>query len=136
MSRKGGEIVAGERVAALAKGWLGTPYRHQAARKGVGCDCLGLVRGVWRDLYGAEPERPLAYTMSWAVENQGERLLDAARRHLVEAPATGLGEGAVVLFRWRARLPASHCGILDGRGRLIHAYEGMACPNRVVRGES
>ncbi len=28
--------------------WLGTPYRHQGRRKGVGCDCLGLVLGVWR----------------------------------------------------------------------------------------
>ena len=28
--------------------WIGTPYRHQASLKGVGCDCLGLVRGVWR----------------------------------------------------------------------------------------
>ena len=36
-------------------------YRHQASLKGVGCDCLGLVRGVWRALHGAEPERAPAY---------------------------------------------------------------------------
>ena len=41
-----------ERVIAAARGWLGTPYHDQASVKGVGCDCLGLVRGVWRDLYG------------------------------------------------------------------------------------
>ena len=45
----------------LARGWLGTPYRHQGSLKGVGCDCLGLVRGIWRELYGEEPETPGAY---------------------------------------------------------------------------
>ena len=38
------------RVLEAATGWIGTPYRHQASQKGVGCDCLGLVRGVWREL--------------------------------------------------------------------------------------
>ena len=115
-----------EQVSAIARRWLGTPYRHQAARRGVGCDCLGLVRGVWRELYGTEPETPGAYRMSWALEARGELLLDAARRHLVEVPKDGRRGGSVVLFRWRARLPASHCGILDQDHRLIHAYEGSA----------
>ena len=37
---------------ASARGWLGTPYHHQASLKGVGCDCLGLLRGVWREVIG------------------------------------------------------------------------------------
>jgi hypothetical protein len=44
-----------EAVVAAAREFLGTPYRHQASLAGVGCDCLGLLRGVWRALYGAEP---------------------------------------------------------------------------------
>jgi NlpC/P60 family putative phage cell wall peptidase len=39
-------------IVAIARGWLGTPYRHQASLKGVGCDCLGLVRGVYAEAYG------------------------------------------------------------------------------------
>lgn len=35
-------------IVAETRDWIGTPYRHQASLKGVGCDCLGLVRGVWR----------------------------------------------------------------------------------------
>ncbi len=50
-----------DEIVAAARGWIGTPYRHQGQVKGVGCDCLGLVRGVWRDLYGAEPEAPPPY---------------------------------------------------------------------------
>ena len=36
-------------IVAAARRWLGTPYHHQATRQGVGADCLGLVRGVWRE---------------------------------------------------------------------------------------
>ena len=42
-------------IIAAARGWIGTPYRHQASCNQVGADCLGLIRGVWRELYGAEP---------------------------------------------------------------------------------
>src|SRR3989338_4143365 len=48
-------------IVAAARSWIGTPYRHQASLKGAGCDCLGLVRGVWRELYGDEPEAPPPY---------------------------------------------------------------------------
>lgn len=43
-------MVTREAVIAAARSWLGTPYHHQASRKGVGCDCLGLIRGIWREL--------------------------------------------------------------------------------------
>lgn len=42
-------------VIAAARCWLGTPYHDQASLCGVGCDCLGLARGVWRDAVGSEP---------------------------------------------------------------------------------
>ena len=47
-----------ERVTAEARDWRGTPYRHQGRRKGGGCDCIGLVLGVWRHVLGAPPELP------------------------------------------------------------------------------
>jgi NlpC/P60 family putative phage cell wall peptidase len=46
------------RVLDIARDWLDTPYQHQASVRGAGCDCLGLIRGIWRTLYGAEPEAP------------------------------------------------------------------------------
>jgi NlpC/P60 family putative phage cell wall peptidase len=56
-----------EEVIAAARRFVGTPYHHQAALAGAGCDCLGLIRGVWRDLYGTEPETPPPYTPDWGV---------------------------------------------------------------------
>ena len=52
------EVSREQRIIAAARGWIGTPYRHQASLKGVGADCLGLVRGVWREVMGDEPEPP------------------------------------------------------------------------------
>ena len=46
-----------DEIVAHARAWIGTPYHHQASRIGVGTDCLGLVRGVCRELYGREPRR-------------------------------------------------------------------------------
>ena len=53
-------------IVAEARAWIGTPYRHQASLKGVGCDCLGLLRGVWRAVVGGEPEGPPPNSADWA----------------------------------------------------------------------
>src|SRR5699024_2841446 len=107
------------------RGWIGTPYRHQASLKGVGCDCLGLIRGVWREVVGAEPERPPAYSADWAEASGCEAMADAARRHLAEVPLNEIAAGDVLLFRWRTHLPAKHAAIATGAG-MIHAQDGAA----------
>ena len=113
-------------IVAEARSWTGTPYRHQASLKGVGCDCLGLVRGVWRAIYGSEPEATPAYAPDWAEAGGEERLAAAARRRLVEIAPTEVEPGDVLLFRWRAYLPAKHAAIRSEPGRMIHAYDGAA----------
>jgi NlpC/P60 family putative phage cell wall peptidase len=118
--------VHGMRVVAAARGWTGTPYRHQASLKGVGCDCLVLLRGVWRELYGAEPELLPAYAADWAEAGGTEQLAAAARRHLIEVASHDAEPGDVLLFRWRPHLPAKHAAILVERERMIHAYDGAA----------
>lgn len=112
-----------ETIVAEARLWLGTPYRHQGSLLGVGCDCLGLVRGVWRGLYGTEPEAPPSYSADWGEGSGTEPLLEAARRHLLPVADAVPLPGDVLLFRWRPHLPAKHCGIYTGAGRMIHAYQ-------------
>jgi NlpC/P60 family putative phage cell wall peptidase len=114
------------RVVTAARSWLGTPYHHQASLRGVGCDCLGLVRGVWRDLYGREPEAVPAYDQHWAQHADGETLALAAMRHLEACELAAVQAGDVLLFRWRDHLPAAHCAILTGPGQIIHAHDGAA----------
>ena len=118
----------GEEIVLAARTWLGTPYRHQASVKGEGADCLGLVRGVWREVVGAEPEELPAYSSDWAEVGGEETLLEAARRWLVEIPVAQARAGDVLLFRMSAEAAVKHCAILsDVSGpepRIIHAYWG------------
>jgi NlpC/P60 family putative phage cell wall peptidase len=115
-----------DRVVAAARGWIGTPYRHQASLKGVGCDCLGLVRGVWRECLGDEPEIAPAYSPDWAESGGAETLAEAARRHLIEVPVAEFQAGDVLLFRWRDHLPAKHAGIAASKATMVHAQENVA----------
>lgn len=122
------------RAVDVARSWIGTPYRHQASCLGAGCDCLGLVRAVWRELYQTEPEKTPAYTMDWSEARNEEQLWQAALRHLVAKPLDVVAPGDVLLFRMRAGAVAKHLGIQSqirsGQRALlqdaafIHAYSG------------
>lgn len=128
-------------IVTEARSWLGTPYKHQASLKQVGCDCLGLVRGVWREVVGAEPERTPPYAAGWAEAASGEPLADAAARHLIAvtlshpSPASGggsgWGPGDILLFRWRKHLPAKHMAIVTAPDLMVHAHDG-ACVAEVA----
>lgn len=113
-------------IVAAARRWIGTPYRHQASTRGVGTDCLGLLRGVWREQVGHEPEIAPPYSPDWAEILGEETLLMAARRHLVERDVGGAEAGDILLFRMSAGCPAKHCAILSPSDRIIHAYWGRS----------
>jgi len=117
---------ARQRIVAAARGWLGTPYHHQASLRGVGCDCLGLVRGLWRELYGAEPEPTPPYSPYWAQHEACETLALAAARHMRPLEPLAIQPGDLLLFRWRDDLPAAHCAILVSGDALLHAHDGAA----------
>ena len=115
-----------ELIVAEARSWIGTPYRHQASLKGVGCDCLGLVRGIWRALHGDEPERMPPYARDWAEASLRETLAEAGARHLIPVARESMQAGDVVLFRWRAGLLAKHAAILTSETSMVHAHDGAA----------
>ncbi len=126
---RGGDVAPPEyrtAIVAEAVSWVGTPYRHQGSLKGIGCDCLGLVRGVWRAVYGDEPEASPAYTPDWAEASGRETLAEAAARHMTAVAVNAAEVGDVLLFRWRENLPAKHAGILVDAGRFVHAHRGAA----------
>jgi NlpC/P60 family putative phage cell wall peptidase len=122
-------------IIDAARSWIGTPYVHQASAKGAGSDCLGLIRGVWREIYGAEPEAPPAYTPDWSERHWqagsgDEALLSAAARHMIrrahlaDNKAPAFEPGDVLVFRVAADGPAKHCGLASGPDQFIHAYAG------------
>ena len=113
-------------LVLAARSWIGTPYLHQAAIKGVGCDCLGLIRGIWREVLGEEPEQVPPYTADWSEPQGDERLFAAACRHMRRAKGD-LVPGQILLFRMRDGAVAKHLGLVSQvrpHAAFIHAYTG------------
>ena len=119
-------------IVEIARTWIGTPYRHQQAVREHGCDCLGLLRGVWAEYYNKPlPEAP-PYVRDWAEQRatmKRELMIEAAQQYL--DPATSLERGDVVLYRIVKTALVKHCAIVSevhgGRpSRVIHAYSGNA----------
>ncbi|WP_146587343.1 peptidase [Puniceibacterium confluentis] len=116
-----------ERIVMCARAWIGTPYIHQASCRGAGSDCLGLLRGLWREVFGSEPEPIPAYSMDWSEPQGDEMLLRAANRCLLPKPLNGSAPGDVLLFRMRDGAVAKHLGLqtcIGADAAFIHAYSG------------
>jgi len=119
-------------VLAETRTWIGTPYQHQCSLKGAGADCLGLVRGVWRMLYGEEPMAIPPYSPDWAEKNGQETLLMAARTCLTEISPKDTIAGDVLLFRMAPNAPCKHMAVLSTPNQIIHAYWGRAVVESVL----
>jgi len=113
-----------QRIVASARSWLGTPYRHQASTKGVGSDCLGLIRGVWRETQGVEPEALPAYSSTWAETGGHESLLNLGGKYFYKTQNLAVGD--ILVFRMRRSAVAKHVGICTQDKKFIHAYDGTS----------
>lgn len=122
------EASRADEIVERARAWIGTPYRHQASCRGAGTDCLGLLRGIWREVLGPEPEAAPNYTSDWSETSRSEDMLAAAARHLVAVDPAAAAPGDIVVLRMRDGGVAKHVGILAratrGHATLIHAYSG------------
>ncbi|MDZ4135575.1 MAG: peptidase, partial [Paracoccaceae bacterium] len=105
--------------------------------RGVGCDCLGLARGVWREVVGDEPFPIPPYSRDWGETGPREVLAEGARRMMHEVALNDAGPGALVLFRMgRSTAPtraiAKHVGILTAPDRFIHSYERLGVVEEIL----
>lgn len=109
------------RIVSITRTWIDTPYHHQESKKGIGCDCLGLLRGVWREYYGTElPEKIPNYSPSWNDHMTENNMLLRAQNNFkaINAPK----EGDLILFRMTKRGVVKHCSIMVSDNTMIHAY--------------
>jgi NlpC/P60 family putative phage cell wall peptidase len=134
MTTQPAALITRAHVVSLARSWIGTPYHPQASRLGIGTDCLGLVRGIWRELYGADPEPIPGYQPDWAETARDDSLLHAARRRMVELDAAQMRPGDVLLFRFRPRFIAKHAAVVASNRTMIHALEGATVSEVPLQG--
>ena len=122
-----------EQIIEAARGWVGTPFHHQASLRGVGADCLGLVIGVLREVVGRDVKPP-----AYARRPDENQLTAGLAEVFARVPRDSLRPGDVLQFAIAGR--AVHLGIYAGE-RFVHALDGVgvvevtfsgAWPRRVV----
>lgn len=126
-------------IIRAARGWLGTRFHHQGRVKGVGCDCLGLIVGVARELELTDEKGFLLADYdqpNYSPLPDGRGLKSAVSLHLRELSSIGEAlPGDIPLFRFQH--DPQHVGILsqlaDGALGLIHCYSntGMVVEHRL-----
>jgi cell wall-associated NlpC family hydrolase len=130
----GGGGTTPAQVVAEARSWIGTPFVHQAARKGVGTDCAGLVRGVFLALGLLPPdyERLLPPgLMAYARRPDGTTMQATCDQQLQRTASPAPGCVALIRFANRPHHLAFYGGHWAGGLSLIHAL-GPRNPARVV----
>lgn len=111
--------VSRDAIVAEARSWLGTPWRHQAAAKGVGCDCVGLIRGVAEPFIGPVPIA-LDYSARWHLYRAEPLMHRLFAERCAEIEADDALPGDVLSFGV-GKGPAHHCAYVSPVG-LIHCY--------------
>lgn len=119
------DAVRRREVVSAARDWIGTPYRRRASVRGAGADCLGLIRGLWRDLCGPEPVALPLYSDDWLELNQSDVLHDALCSVMRIADHRFPEPGSVLAFRFGRNRTCKHVGIVTTGGahpKFVHAY--------------
>ncbi len=117
-------VVLGEDVVEEAMTWMDTTFVHQAASKGHGCDCIGMVRGVGRDLDILDFDEDSEYgktLLAYPLTPEPRRLIGALN-YLFVRIRSGFEIGDVVLFA--IENTPTHVGIITNvsRGMVIHTW--------------
>lgn len=106
-----------------ARSWIGTPYHHQARIKHVGCDCLGLIIGIWENISQNKIYINCHYAPDWAECADNEYFALKLSGYAQQINLHERQSGDVLLFRWRPSAIAKHAAILASEERIIHAHE-------------
>lgn len=109
------------RVVEMARTWLGTPYHHCAAIKGVGTDCAMILVAVFQEAGLVHDVAVPAYSPSWHLNRDEEKYTDFIRQFAVEVDRAPLPGDIVV---WKFHRAFAHGGIVSSWPRVIHAFIG------------
>lgn len=127
-------------VVAEARKWVGTKFMHQQSQRGVGTDCVGLIRGVSlelglrADLTPAEIDRANVYLSGYPLYAHSGIFRKACNEFLVPISKASIQIGDLVLMSFVNGEP-QHLGIVcdypHGGFSVVHAL-GPQAPNKVI----
>jgi cell wall-associated NlpC family hydrolase len=127
-------------IVKEAMSWVGTPFVHGASVKGSGCDCLGLIKGVYENVFSCTADALPVYPETFWQDAVWHTLF-LNRLHKVAGPSgTGPEAGRLLLFAKNGIL--THLGLGVDAQSMIHTSSdprvGRVChaPVRLVNGLS
>jgi NlpC/P60 family putative phage cell wall peptidase len=97
------------------RSWLGTRWRAGQSKKGVSCDCVGLVTGVCRN-FGWD-----VHVENYKQIPEGDSLVWEFRSRLKEKHPEDRDLGDVLLFRLGSKKHPGHVGFLSENNHIIHS---------------
>jgi cell wall-associated NlpC family hydrolase len=112
--------VTREQFVAEVLTWLGTPFRHRARVKGVGCDCVGLPIGACKNL-GIAIQDTTNYPRV-PIHGIFGRLVD---EQTVPVEFKDILPGDVLKFQWTTE--PQHIAVVVSINpiRIVHAYNSV-----------
>lgn len=120
-----------DRVQAVARSFVGTPFQHRGRHPTLGMDCVGLLVLTARKL-GYPHEDVKVYERL----PRDQTLVQICRKYADEIPPAQIGPADIGIFWFdrETRVP-QHAAIVvarrDGPG-LVHCWEGVGKQGKVV----
>lgn len=113
-------MTQGERIAAAAKTWLGTPYANNSIAKGYGVDCAHLLLGTLIDAGLLQEEDMIIeyYPNEWHLHRSEERFIENIEKVAYEVDNPQIGD--FLLYQYGRTI--SHGAILVDKDTVIHAF--------------
>lgn len=111
----------GEKIAAAARSWLGTPHVNQARVKGIGVDCGMLLIGALEDagLIDKGAIKIAPYSNEWHLHHSEEWFLSYVKKYCIPVTETDMAIGDFLMYQFGRCV--SHGGIYIGDNQIIHA---------------
>ena len=104
-------------IVEAARGYIGTPFHHQARAKGVGIDCVGLVVCAARDA-----GHDVKDTTVYARDPDGRSLIAALEGQMDRVEGGWLPGDVLAFWVVKPDLP-QHLGVYAGE-TVVHAMLG------------
>jgi NlpC/P60 family putative phage cell wall peptidase len=117
-------MVTRAQIIEEARTWAGTRWHHQASKKGVGCDCIGLIVGVARVLgiEGAAEYDACLEARGYGHIPDPTMLTIMAKRFLLPINFDDMQVADILVMRFAVE-PQHFALISEAKcARIIHAY--------------
>lgn len=112
-----------DQILTIARTWIGTRYHHQAAVKGAGCDCIGFIIGLYREVTGLETAAIPPYSLTWSEASREDILINMMSDHLDRIPINKAKPADMIVFRFKPEYVAKHAAVLSSQNTMIHTQE-------------